>query len=146
MTKTNPLVNGRGLPRVLILTTGHAGDSQALRVLLDLLRIPRCDLGHPWTTPDALRGDQAYSAKVHSENNGSRGGRPIGVDPEDDKQAFIYREPLLRSPREVATGQPGGLGSRRGERRQQLSLQLQVPLFRISGNLVGLSFVQDMWG
>ncbi len=40
-TRTHALVDGRGLLLVVILTTGNAGDSPALPVLLDQLRIPR---------------------------------------------------------------------------------------------------------
>ena len=76
-------------------------------MLLDQLRIPRCGPGRPRTTPDALRGDKAYSAKAHRDNlrargvkvaieektdqqanrknRGSRGGRPVDLDAEDYK-------------------------------------------------------------
>ena len=58
-------------------------------VLLDQLRIPRCGPGRPRTTPDALRGDKAYSAKAHRETRGSRGGRPVGFDAEDYKNRNV---------------------------------------------------------
>jgi len=110
-TKTHALVDDRGLPQVLILTTGNAADSPALPVLLDQLRIPRCGPGRPRTTPDALRGDKADSAKAHRENlrargvkvvisekteqqpnrknKGSRGGRPVSLDAEDYKDRNV---------------------------------------------------------
>jgi len=58
---------------VLLLTTGQSGDSPALAVLLDHLHIPRSGTGRPRTTPDALRGDKAYSAKAHRDNLRARG-------------------------------------------------------------------------
>ncbi len=110
-TKTHALVDGRGLPLVLVLTTGQAGDSPALPVLLSQLWIPRPGGGRPRTTPDALRGDKAYSAKAHRDqlrargvkvvipektdqqanrkNKGSRGGRPVGFDAEDYKNRNV---------------------------------------------------------
>ena len=103
-TKTHALVDGRGLPLVLLLTTGNAGDSPALPVLLSQLRIPRPGCGRPRTTPDALLADKAYSAKAHRDalrargvkvvipektdqqtnrkNRGSKGGRPVDFDAE----------------------------------------------------------------
>ena len=103
-TKTHALVDGRGLPLVLLLTTGNAGDSPALPVLLSQLRIPRPGCGRPRTTPDALLADKAYSAKAHRDtlrargvkvvipektdqqanrkNRGSQGGRPVDFDAE----------------------------------------------------------------
>ena len=89
---------------MLVLTTGNAGDSPALPVLLSQLRIPRPGGGRPRTTPDALLADKAYSAKAHRDalrargvkvvipektdqqanrkNRGSKGGRPVGFDAE----------------------------------------------------------------
>lgn len=100
-TKTHALVDGRGLPLVLVLTTGQAGDSPALPVPLSQLRVPRLGCGRPRTTPDALLADKAYSAKAHRDalrargvnpersdqvanrkNRGTHGGRPINFDAE----------------------------------------------------------------
>ena len=97
-------MDGRGLPLVLVLTTGQAGDSPALPVLLSQLRIPRLGCGRPRTTPDALLADKAYSAKAHRDslrargvkvvvpersdqvknrkNRGTKGGRPVDFDAE----------------------------------------------------------------
>ena len=80
-------------------------------VLLDQLRIPRLGSGRPRTTPEALRGDKAYSAKAHRDtlrargvkvvipekadqqanrkNRGSHGGRPVGFDAEDYKNRNV---------------------------------------------------------
>jgi len=82
-----------------------------LPVLLDQLRIPRLGSGRPRTTPEALRGDKAYSAKAHRDNlrargvkvvipektdqqanrknRGSHGGRPVGFDAEDYKNRNV---------------------------------------------------------
>ncbi len=121
------MVDGRGLPLVLVLTTGQAGDSPALPVLLAQLRIPRCGPGRPRTTPVALRGDKAYSAKAHRDalrargvkvvipektdqqanrkNRGSRGGRPVGFDAEDYKNRNVVERAFnkLKNWRGLAT-------------------------------------------
>jgi len=103
---------------VLLLTTGQAGDSPALAVLLDHLRIPRLGAGRPRTTPDALRGDKAYSAKAHRDNlrargvkvvipekadqqanrknKGSRGGRPVDFDADDYKNRNVVERSFNR--------------------------------------------------
>ena len=87
---------------MLVCTPGQAGDSPSLPVLLDGLRVPRPGRGRPRTTPDALLGDKAYSARAHRERlrargittvipepadqlghrtkRGSRGGRPVNFD------------------------------------------------------------------
>ena len=96
-------------------------------VLLDQLRIPRCGPGRPRTTPDALRGDKAYSAKAHRDslrargvkvvipekadqranrkNKGSRGGRPVGFDAEDYKNRNVVERAFnkLKNWRGLAT-------------------------------------------
>lgn len=103
---------------MLILTTGQAGDSPALPVLLSQLRIPRLGGGRPRTTPDALRGDKAYSARAHRDHlrargvkvvipektdqqanrkkRGSRGGRPVGFDAEDYKNRNVVERGFNR--------------------------------------------------
>lgn len=73
-------------------------------VLLAHLRVERCGPGRPRTTPDAVLGDKAYSARAHRgllrsrgikavipepsdqirnrKRRGSRGGRPPALDTE----------------------------------------------------------------
>ena len=96
-------------------------------VLLDQLRIPRCGPGRPRTTPDALRGDKAYSAKAHRDslrargvkvvipekadqranrkNKGSRNGRPIGLDSANYKDRNVVERAFnkLKNWRGLAT-------------------------------------------
>ena len=106
-TKTHALVDGNGLPLVIAVTPGQANDSPALPKLLAELRVPRLGPGRPRTTPNALRGDKAYSARAHRahlrargitavipeqadqighrKNRGSRGGRPVDFDAADYK-------------------------------------------------------------
>jgi transposase len=86
----------------VVCTPGQAGDSTALPVLLAGLRVPRLGRGRPRTTPTALLGDKAYSARAHRahlrargvttvipepadqighrKRRGSRGGRPVSFD------------------------------------------------------------------
>ena len=96
-------------------------------MLLDQLGIPRCGPGRPRTTPDALRGDKAYSARAHRaslrargvkvvipektdqranrKNKGSRGGRPVGSDAEDYKNRNVVERAFnkLKNWRGLAT-------------------------------------------
>ena len=112
---------------MLLLTTGQAGDSPALPVLLSQLRIPRVGAGRPRTTPEVLRGDKAYSAKAHRDllrsrgvkvvipeksdqkanrkNRGSRGGRPVGFDAKDYKNRNVVERAFnkLKNWRGLAT-------------------------------------------
>lgn len=110
-TKTHALVDGNGLPLVIVLTPGQANDSPALPKLLGELRVPRRGPGRPRTRPLALRGDKAYSARgnrahlrsrgitavipepsdqiTHRANKGSRGGRPVGFDARDYKNRNV---------------------------------------------------------
>ena len=96
------MVDGRGLPLVVVVTPGRVGDSTALPKLLAQLRVHRDGPGRPRTTPDALRADKAYSSRAiraslrargitavipeprdqlgHRKNRGSRGGRPVNFD------------------------------------------------------------------
>ncbi len=106
------------MPLVLVLTTGQAGDSPALPVLLSQLRIPRLGCGRPRTTPDALLGDKAYSAKAHRDslrargvkvvipersdqvknrkNRGTDGGRPVDFDAEAYKGRNVVERSFNR--------------------------------------------------
>ena len=106
-TKAHLLVDGRCRPLVIAVTPGQAGDSPALPLLLDELRVPRRGPGRPRTTPAALRADKAYSSRAHRarlrrrgikavipepadqvrhrRNRGSRGGRPVEYDRDDYK-------------------------------------------------------------
>jgi transposase len=74
--------------------------------------------GRPRTTPDALRGDKAYSAKAHRDNlrargvkvvipekadqqanrknKGSRGGRPVDFDADDYKNRNVVERSFNR--------------------------------------------------
>jgi putative transposase len=110
-TKTHALVDGNGLPLVIAVTPGQANDSPALPLLLAELRVPRLGPGRPRTTPVALRGDKAYSARAHRKhlrargitavipeqsdqlrhrkNRGSRGGRPVDFDAADYKNRNV---------------------------------------------------------
>jgi transposase len=110
-TKTHALVDGNGLPLVIAVTPGQANDSPALPKLLAELRVPRLGAGRPRTTPNALRGDKAYSARAHRahlrargitavipeqadqighrKNRGSHGGRPVDFDAADYKNRNV---------------------------------------------------------
>lgn len=103
-TKIHQLVDGHGLPLVILCGPGQGGDSPMLALLLDGLSVARKGPGRPRTRPDMLRGDKAYSSRAtrqilrrhgikavipeprdqqqHRRDRGSRGGRPVGLDTE----------------------------------------------------------------
>jgi transposase len=54
-----------------------------LPVLLDALRVPRQGPGRPRTTPDALLGDKAYSARAHRKRLRARGITTVIPEPAD---------------------------------------------------------------
>lgn len=109
-TKVHQLVDGRGLPLVITVTAGQAGDSPMLLPLLADLQVARA-VGRPRTRPDAVRGDKAYSSRTirahlrdrgitavipepvdqqgHRKRRGSRGGRPVSYDTTDYKHRNV---------------------------------------------------------
>lgn len=106
-SKVHHLVDGHGLPLVILVGPGQGGDSPMLPALLDQLRVARIGPGRPRTRPDRLRGDKAYSSRGtrnllagrgikatipeprdqigNRKRRGSRGGRPPAFDAEDYK-------------------------------------------------------------
>ena len=99
-TKIHQLVDGRGLPLVIAVSAGQAGDCPMLPLLAEL-RVTK-PIGRPRTRPDALRADKAYSSRAirnhlrqrgitavipepadqqgHRKRRGSHGGRPVNYD------------------------------------------------------------------
>jgi len=110
-TKTHALVDGNGLPLVVIVTPGQAGDSPVLPRLLAELSVARTGPGRPRTRPTAVRADKAYSSRGHRallrsrgilavipepadqaghrRRKGTRGGRPVSYDVEDYKHRNV---------------------------------------------------------
>lgn len=106
-TKIHQLVDGRGLPLVVLVGAGQAGDSPMFPVLMDSLRVARRGPGRPRSRPDRVRGDKAYSSRAirhhlrsrgivavipepsdqrgHRKRRGARGGRPVSYDYDDYK-------------------------------------------------------------
>ncbi|MFZ2173260.1 MAG: IS5 family transposase [Rhodococcus sp. (in: high G+C Gram-positive bacteria)] len=104
-TKIHHLVDGHGLPLVVLVAPGQSGDSPAFSHLLDNLKVPRVAGGRPRTRPHRVRGDKACSSRAnrellwrrgtgaviaepsdqagHRRRRGSRGGRPPAFDPAD---------------------------------------------------------------
>ncbi|WP_307485615.1 IS5 family transposase [Microbacterium trichothecenolyticum] len=125
-TKLHHLVDGRGLPLVIAVTPGQAGDSPMLIPLLEQLRITR-PIGRPRTRPDRVRGDKAYSSRAirqhlrdrsiqavipqpadqigHRIRRGSHGGRPITYDRDDyrNRNVIERRFATLKQWRGLAT-------------------------------------------
>lgn len=106
-TKIHHLVDGRGLPLVVLVGPGQAGDAPMFPVLMDHLSVARVGPGRPRTRPERVRADKAYSSRAirthlrdrgivavipepsdqqgHRKRRGSRGGRPVGLDAADYK-------------------------------------------------------------
>jgi transposase len=105
-TKIHQIVDGNGLPLVVLLSAGQAGDSPMFGPLMAHLRVARA-VGRPRTRPDVVRADKAYSSRAirghlrsrgvtavipepddqkgHRRRGGSRGGRPPAFDAETYK-------------------------------------------------------------
>ena len=106
-TKIHQLVDGAGLPLVVLVGPGQAGDAPMLPVLMTHLRVARSGRGRPRTRPERLGGDKAYSSRairghlrsrgiaavipepadqiVHRQRRGPHGGRPPAFDAADYK-------------------------------------------------------------
>lgn len=89
-TKIHQLVDGRGLPLVVLLSPGQAGDSPMLLPLLQQLKVGR-RLGRPRTRPDALCGDKAYSSRAIRKHLRARGITAHIPEPEDQKGHRLRR-------------------------------------------------------
>lgn len=97
------LVGGGGLrPLTLLITPGQWGDAPQMIPVLERIRVPRSNGGHPRTRPEYLSGDRAYSSRrnrrylcrrqikhtipepsnqqANRRRRGNRGGRPVGFD------------------------------------------------------------------
>lgn len=114
-TKIHHLTDGHGLPLVVLVGAGQAGDNPMLPVLLSHLRIDREGSTPARTRPDAVLGDKAYSSRAnrtllrsrrieaviseprdqqgHRLKRGSAGGRP----PKFDAQKYKGRNVVERS-------------------------------------------------
>lgn len=110
-SKIHQLVDGHGLPLVVIVGPGQGGDSPMFPVLMEHLRVARRGPGRPRTRPDRLRGDKAYSSRAirqhlrsrgiaavipepadqqgHRKRCGFRGGRPVSYDDVDYRQRNV---------------------------------------------------------
>jgi transposase len=68
---------------VILVGPGQSNDSPMFPVLADHLRVERPGPGRPRTTPDALMGDKAYSARAHRTLLRSRGIKAVIPEPSD---------------------------------------------------------------
>lgn len=104
-SKIHQLVDGRGLPLVVLIGPGQAGDAPMFPVLMEHLCVGRRGSGRPRSRPDRVRADKAYSSRAirahlrqrgivavipepadqagHRKRRGSRGGRPVSYDKVD---------------------------------------------------------------
>src|SRR5687768_17723441 len=82
-SKAHLLVDGRGRPMVVLVSPGQAGDSPALSLLLDQLRVARHGPGRPRTRPVLVRGDKAYSSRGNRRLLRRRGIKAVIPEPAD---------------------------------------------------------------
>jgi putative transposase len=104
-TKIHQLVDGRGLPLVILIGPGQAGDLSMFPLLMKHLRVARRGRGRPRLRLDKVRGDKDYSSRAvgrhlrsrgivavipepadqqgNRKRRGARGGRPVGYDHDD---------------------------------------------------------------
>lgn len=98
-------MDGNGLPLVVLVGRGEAGDSPMFPVLMSHLAVRGHGPGRPRTRPDRVRADKAYSSRAirthlrqrgivavipepsdqigHRKRRGSAGGRPPKLDADD---------------------------------------------------------------
>ncbi|MBB5617530.1 putative transposase [Chryseoglobus frigidaquae] len=101
-SKLHQLVDGHGLPLVVLVGPGQAGDAPMFPVLMAHLHVARRGPGRPRSRPDRVRADKAYSSRAirhhlrsrgivavipepadqrgHRSRRGSHGGRPVSYD------------------------------------------------------------------
>ncbi len=102
-TKTHLAAERRCRPLSFVLTPGQAADSPRFVPVLEGIKV-RGPVGRPRTRPGAVAADKAYSSRAnraylrrrrirgvipekvdqaaHRKKKGSRGGRPVGHDPD----------------------------------------------------------------
>ncbi|MFF5538765.1 IS5 family transposase [Streptomyces cinerochromogenes] len=114
-------------PMAFLVTPGQWGDAPQMIEVLERIRVPRPQGGHPRTRPDHLGGDKAYSSRrnrrylrrrqikhtipepkdqqAHRKRRGSKGGRPTGFDSEIYKRRNEVERTInrLKNSRAVAT-------------------------------------------
>lgn len=82
-TKIHQLVDGTGLPLVVIVGAGQSGDSPVFAHLLAGLSVPRVGPGRPRSRPVAVLGDKAYSSRANRAMLRRRGIRAVIAEPSD---------------------------------------------------------------
>jgi len=82
-TKIHQLVDGHGLPLVVLVGAGQANDSPVFPALLSQLRVARVGPGRPRTRPERLRADKAYSSRGNRALLRARGIVAVIPEPSD---------------------------------------------------------------
>jgi transposase len=117
-TKIHQLVDGAGMPLVVLTAPGQAGDAPMFPILMSHLRVASSGPGRPRVRPDKVRGDKAYSSRAirellrgkgvtavipqpddqvaHRKRRGSAGGRPLAFDAEDYKGRNVVERSFQR--------------------------------------------------
>ena len=90
-TTCHAWVDGHGVALVLLITPGQASDSRMLGPLLASLRVRRVGPGQARARPDALLGDNAYSARAHRGHLCDRGVTTVIPEPADQLANRVRR-------------------------------------------------------
>lgn len=85
-TKIHQLVDGHGLPLVILCGPGQGGDSPMLAPLLAALHIARAGSGRARTRPRMLLADKAYSSRATRAELRRRGIKTVIPEPHDQQQ------------------------------------------------------------
>lgn len=110
-SKLHLIVDGRGLPLSIVLTSGNVNDTSMLAQALAEISIPRSGSGRPRSRPERLLGDKGYSSRANRAllarrgiavtipersdqranraRRGSAGGRPYAFDHEIYKRRNV---------------------------------------------------------
>lgn len=118
-TKIHTLVDGAGMPLVVLTAPGQAGDAPMFPILMGHLNVARSRGGPSRNCPDKVRGDKAYSSKAirdllrakgavavipqpsdqiaKRKRKGRHGGRPPAFDAQDYKGRNVVERSFCRT-------------------------------------------------
>lgn len=102
----------------LLLTPGQWGDAPQMTSVLDRVRVPRPDGGHPRTRPDHLSGDKAYSSRRNRRYLRRRQIKQTIPEPENQRAD--------RRRHDSAGGRPAGFDKEKYRRRNEVERTVNV--------------------
>lgn len=89
-SKLHAAVDGNGVPRVIVLTSGQRHDGAILAEALGDFRMSRIGAGSPRTRFDGVVGDRAYPNELTvRQRKCSKGGHPMAFEPHTHKACTV---------------------------------------------------------